>query len=116
MKKVVSIFLLACMILLTGCGHSITKTLTSDGGKWEADGFGVSTQLSFYEDGTLNVTERSSNFGGTYKYDEKENKLTISLDGLKTTILTDVKETDSNKKLEAQNGKRKVSFTRIEEK
>lgn len=103
------------ILILTGCGgNSIKDTLTADGGQWEGEGFGVSTKLTFYDDNQINVTENSSSYGGSYKYDEKDNKLTITLEGISTTILTDVKE--KNGSITAKNGEKDVSFTKINQK
>ncbi|EPH77281.1 hypothetical protein D929_00165 [Enterococcus faecalis 02-MB-P-10] len=103
------------IIVLAGCGRpSIEKTLTEGDGKWEGDGFGVQTELIFFDDGQINVVENGSNYGGEYNYDAKNKKLSINLTGISKTILTDVSQEDN--KIIAKNGEKKVTLEKINDK
>lgn len=97
------------ILILTGCGgNSIKDTLTTDGGEWEAQGFGTSTKVTFYKDGDFSLTESGSNYAGTYEYNEKDNKLTTTINNVGKQIFTDLKEQDG--KITAIFGEKKVTF------
>lgn len=114
MKKFfIGSFLFVGLFLFTACGHSMIQTLTDQGGTWEADGFGVETELYFVDEHQVIVTEEGRSYPGEYHYEEDTQRLTISLSGISATILTDVIEKDGM--IQAKNNKKSVSFTRIEQ-
>ncbi|EHZ5795814.1 hypothetical protein K6D78_002186 [Enterococcus faecalis] len=114
MKKVLPFIALVGLLLLSGCGTDMKKILTSDGGKWEGTGFGVSTQFTFYKDGEVSLLESGSSYSGTFSYNDKEEKLTIDISNIGKNIFSDVKE--KNGKITAKYGKNKISLEKVKEK
>lgn len=87
------------VFFVSGCSKDeVGQALVSDKGKWELKGEGYhnKTILTFYDDNQVSWSEGGQSLSGTYQYDEKDNKLTVSIDNYSTRIFTDLNLSDNS--------------------
>ena len=116
MKK----FLFVCFMLLvffvSGCSkNEVGQALVSDEGKWElkGEGYHSKTLLTFYDDNQITWSEGSQSFGGSYEYDDSNNKLTVTIDNEMTRIFSALELIDANK-IEMKDGEIDVRLDKID--
>ena len=79
MKKFfIGSFLFVGLFLFTASGHSMIQTLTDQGGTWEADGFGVETELYFVDEHQVIVTEEGRSYPKDGMIQAKNNQKSVS--------------------------------------
>lgn len=104
------------VFFVSGCSkNEVGQALVSDEGKWElkGEGYHSKTLLTFYDDNQITWSEGSQSFGGSYEYDDSNNKLTVTIDNEMTRIFSALELIDANK-IEMKDGEIDVRLDKID--